>query len=334
MQTVPPDDAADAANSPDPLIQLRRLLLHLDDDDLDLDAIDGEFYWRCCRRDLHAEVEKLVALISAFDPDATGPLTPEERAQAEVLLSAIDEVVRRFEPEHPLIGHFLFGTGDWRWIRLRDGRLTSYRAGPQDRLGSPPPGEREDRVELRVLSNRWQGAEVEARLRSYLDEPNNGLSVRSLRRWFDPGEDVAVRVSFEFAPSGTIGRDDYPLRAPPTFARPQIVVTMAPPLPPEGVIARLYDAVVIQTHHWPDRLPGSASRQDTRLAARTWSIGLLVGAGQKTPYAISAVCDVLGEDWVSPVQFTEDRHRLVARVPEAQPYLYAKPPRRPFLPHT
>jgi hypothetical protein len=43
MKTIPPGSEVDLPNSADPLFQLQRMIPHLDDDDLDIDAIDGEF---------------------------------------------------------------------------------------------------------------------------------------------------------------------------------------------------------------------------------------------------------------------------------------------------
>jgi hypothetical protein len=63
----------------DPLTCLRRLVPHLNDDDLDLNAIDGEFYWRCC------------AATRAGLPLVDSPLSPRRWAELrESMVRVID----------------------------------------------------------------------------------------------------------------------------------------------------------------------------------------------------------------------------------------------------
>lgn len=329
--TKAPENDANSANSADPLVQLRRLIPYLDDEELDLDAIDGEFYWRCCRRDLHIEVENLVALVYSFDRVEIEVSNEQKLEQAQAIENAIDHLVSRFEPEDPHIARHLFQTEGWTWIRLRDGRLTEYPTGPANPLGPPPSDAQEDRVELRIVSNRWTGADVEERIMAYLKDPQFGHGGWSRQHWpgTEPSTDsMVVRVAFEFAPAGSEVFDMFRRSQPPTLALPHIVVTVAPPIPPAGAIAKLYDDIVLGQHRWHERLTGSPTRQEKRVALRTWAVGLLVGSGRKTSLAIRDVSEVLGEEEISQVQFTEDRRRLVELVPEAQPYLYAKPPRR------
>jgi hypothetical protein len=183
------------------------------------------------------------------------------------------------------------------------------------------------------LSNRWTGADVEERIVAYLTDPQYGHGDWSRRLWFGPTastESVVVRVAFEFAPAGSEVIDVFPRSEPLKFVQPHVVVTVAPPLPPAGTIAKLYDDIVLAQRQWHKDLAGAPTQQEKRVALRTWAIGLLVGAKRKTSYAISDVCEALGENWISEVQFTKDRRRLVERVPEAEQFLYDKPPRRPF----
>ena len=99
------------------------------------------------------------------------------------------------------------------------------------------------------------------------------------------------------------------------------------PFPPAGVIAILYDVIARDQHRWHERLPGEANRQQRRTAVRTWAVGLLVGAGVKTNLAIEKVAEVMGTDedgsGDSQVRFIQTRKDLVARVPEAEAFLYA-----------
>jgi hypothetical protein len=331
MGTKPVDDDAASGNTVDPLVQLRRLLSHLEDDELDLDAIDGEFYWRCCRRDVHIEAAKFAALITSINQEGIGTQPERIREQAEAVGNTINRLLNRFEPENPHIGRLLFQREGGTWTKLRDGRVISYPTGPKNPLGPIPIRGWEDRIELRVLSNRWTGADVEARIIAYVAGPDSGYGDWQKRPWLEAEsstESAVVRVAFAFAPAGSQSIGLALHVEPPTLALPHVIVTVAPPFPPPGTIATLYDDIVLRQRRWHERLAGIPTRQEKRVALRTWAIGLLVGAGRKTALAIREVSAILGEDEISQVQFTEDRHRLVERVPEAQPFLYAKPPRR------
>lgn len=348
MGTIPTATTEESISVEEILDVLQGLIRHLHDDMLDLDAIDGEFYWRCCRKDFHADLAQALALLPNYGecegyeealvtPQELEAEAAHERAQFEAFERAMKQLVIRYEPDDPLIEQHLYQQEGWDWIRLREGRMTHYPAGPKNILGTRL-NMVEDRLELRVLSSRWTGKEVESRLRTHLDNPF--LGDRNRQQWTGatPLTDQSViRVAFEFAHAGSEVVDfsrrwveEWPA---PTLALPHVVVTVAPPFPPEGTIARLYDDIVLGHHRWHERLAGTPARQEKRIALRTWAIGLLVGAGNNTARAINDVAALLGEGAISQVQFTEDRQRLVDRVPEAQPYLYAKPPRRPMTGH-
>jgi hypothetical protein len=327
MATVPSTSDLIPRLAADPLGQLRRLLSFLDDDDLDLDAIDGEFYWRCCRRDLWDEIEGLKALLQ--DARAHRREDGLQSEQGQAALDAFRRLVTQFQPDDPNIMKHLLGPAGW--VRLRDGQAMLYVDDSQP-LKRPPYREGwEERVKLRVFSNRWTGTDVEERIVSSVANPGTSYGDWMRRCWFGPEDVVAVRVAFEFAPAGTEVRDLDPSEEPLRLSLPHIIVTVAPPFPPAGAIARLYDDIVRGERQWHKRLAGAPTPQVKRVALRTWATGLLVGSGRKVDHAISDVCAVMNEPEVTSVQFTKDRLRLVARVPEAGRYVYDKPPRSPLL---
>src|SRR5215210_7614716 len=121
METIPPGGEADSPNSADPLFQLQRLIPHLGDDELDIDAIDGEFYWRCCRRDLWDGIEELRALLQQARTHRREDGLLSE--QGQVVLDGLDRLVNQFESEDPNIERHLFHAG---WVKLREGRVGEY----------------------------------------------------------------------------------------------------------------------------------------------------------------------------------------------------------------
>lgn len=308
---------------PDPTVvrsTLERLTSNLDP--IDLDAIDGEFYWRCCRTDLLLAVEKLKELLQEHRGRERGVLN--EKGQS--ILDAYYQLLARFQPDFPNIQQHLVN-GDW--IRLRDGGITHVQLGADRPFGFGLGRESATWVELRVTSAAWSGAAVEQRIRSYIDTPQ---VADNWGRRFDPSPprpkgSVSVRADFQLVTPGddSCSLDSVFGRAP--LALPHILVWVGLPLPAAGVLASLYESVVIGDKKWNLELQGVANRQERRVALRTWAVGLLVAGGRKTNLAMAEVCALLGEPEVTQVQFTEDRRRLVERVPEAKPFLYQRTPR-------
>jgi len=174
MKSVAAEDAADSPNSADPLVQLRRLIPHLDDEDLDLDAIDGEFYWRCCRPEVWSQIERYP--VSIF-PEDTNLVSMH---MWDNIVDAFDPVERRRNPAS--------------WVRLRDGFVTHYRPGQGDSLGAPQEAdEHEQRTELLVFSNSWTGTDVEKRIVSYVSNPTRVGGDGAAGAWVAPLSSVKLQ---------------------------------------------------------------------------------------------------------------------------------------------
>jgi hypothetical protein len=114
-----------------------------------------------------------------------------------------------------------------------------------------------------------------------------------------------------------------------TVESPVVLCTVAYPLPPEGIIAAMYDAIAIEQHAWHTRLYGAGATMDPTIEVviRTWTIGLLVGAGLEWRH-IDRVTDEVFRQPVSSSGFQPQRDELVKRVPEAQPLVFQRPRRR------
>ncbi len=295
---------------------------------VELDEVDGEFFWRCCRGDLLEAVEALFdgrprpigvkarpkgglpaddgdALPKEAGPDGVFGFLREGLRFAGDLLVLADEAGR------------LYPAGVWR--RLVDGERVAMRAangavesGHANGGAGGGPAAR-----LRVFSGAWGGQQVEDELRRL---------VASWPRWImedpEPGEgDVALRVGFALVDEARARAD--PFGEEPT-SYPYVEVAAAFPLPPQGAVAREYDAIVRGLRRWHERLPGAGSRQEKAVAIRTWAVGLLVAAGEPFGGAMQAVAGRIGDVPVSQTRFGQDRQKLVERVPEAGPYVFTR----------
>lgn len=305
-------------------------------DAIDLDVIDGEFYWRFCRQDLFPAIERLVgdakALISRFDGAAGREGVLEWRA-------AWDEVwlgfTGRFAGELPNVVDYIFDGG---WLRLRDAHFVWSHEYTTDLFGRfPMEKDVESRATIRVFTRGWSGAEVERRLRAWMTRDHPDPRQRApWERWREgartaPWPDHAAAVSATFRLVRDEAAEPWLPGGRPPFAAPHVVVTTALPLPPDGVIARLYDAIVREQHSWHEQLLGAANADDARRALRTWALALSMKAGLTYLDAARRVGALLNPDdpdEVSYPQFQEDRAALIERLPkDAEPYLRVRPAR-------
>lgn len=315
-QAAPPNPAS-RSNVVAVLVDVRD---HLDE--VDLDTIDGEFYWRCCRPDLIRAVDSLRDRIRGLRDrdrsagDASGAQTVRD----------YEALRARYQSDFPNVLNYLVGGGR---IAMRDAYTMRMGVRAHDPFRRQPflVGH-ETLVELRVFSGAWTGDDVETRLRGYLLGP--WISKEERDRFEPeptrPPNAVAVRIALALIDPEEAS-DAFPRWGDIAFAPPHVVVSVGLPLPPEGEVARMYDTIVRGDKQWHLRLGRGATRQEKRVAIRTWVAGLLVGSGRKTAIAISEACDALNEEPVSSVQFSQDRVRLLARVPEASTYIRVKPAR-------
>ncbi len=291
---------------------------------LDLDAVDGEFFWRCCRADLLEAAEALTdgrpRPIGARAPRADGAAADDGALDLRVEPTEVFDYLReglRFA------GDFLTLADEVArlypgvvWRRLLDGDRVPMRGAEAEVRHRPDLGG-VPLLRLKVFSGAWTGAQVEDEVRRL---------AASAARWFlgEPTGDqraLAVRVAFAFVDGAgalvAAGGDG-------ASCFPYVAVDVELPLPPEGVVAREYDALVRARRGWHRDLPGGGSRQDKEVAVRTWAVGLLVAAGQPVNDAMDAVARRIGLVGVTQTRFGQDRQKLLERVPEAKPYLFAR----------
>lgn len=312
-----------------------RLLVHLHRDltTLTVDEIDGEFYWRRCMFYRSLPLAYLRLRVEAESaPDLTygsAGVVSFLRIQAQrgrTYLAALATAAEFFP--YPVLRRLI---NDHR-VPMRAPLVTR-----DAHQGTP------FRYTIRVTSGAWRGADVEAalwdtvehvermgteRFRSgsgdagliFTDLPADDPTPEPRTGGHLPGDPSTVHVEFRLVSAAP--EED----AEPAWTRqvPYVEVRIYLPLPPEGVLARQYDAVVRDRQQWHLALPGTTGAQDKEVALRTWAVGLLISDRRSFASAMREVHEAVGIPEVSQACFTADRKRLLERVPEARPYVYAR----------
>jgi hypothetical protein len=291
---------------------------------LDLDTIDGEFYWRWCRTDLQTSLEQMClgirsvgsypvdpgrrrneddAYVGVIEPEAAFDYLREGLRFARDVMTVTDEAGRLY----PRIV----------WQRLLEGERVAMRAAEAAIHVDASDATEPPLLRLKVFSGAWTGRDVEEEARRVISGTRYGRfeAPSGLR------DDLSLRLRFTLGDAerarGEAFADD-----PPRF--PYILVEVPLPLPPEQVIAREYEALVREQRAWHLELHGSGSRQDKEVAIRTWTVGLLVGIGVAVNDAIGDVHIQLDLGDITQARFGQDRKRLLERVPEAEPYVFSR----------
>jgi len=305
-----------SARPPDPR---QRILAVLDDltDDLeviDLDTVDGEFYWRACRLDLLDRVEGFCKV--GLKPASSDSLDYDAHQNPDDALAILRQEVRRANVVYATEAEAasLYPRAVWR--RLLEGERLAMRAA--EAVVRNSGGDGGMTLYLKIFSGAWTGAEVEAEVRR--QDPDRSMWLDSGGPKDEPDGDVRLAIDFAFA-------DEARARAEAdgdSSRFPFVLVTIPLPGPPAGVIAREYKALVCDQRGWHLGLPGGGTRQEKEVALRTWAVGLLMTHGMGFGEAMQIVCQGVGPVEVSQTRFGQDRKRLVERVPEAAPYLFAR----------
>lgn len=314
--------APSASRSPGPILAMT-IDLAEDLENVDLDEVDGEFYWRCCRTDLHVRLAELCSR----RPRPIGA----RKSQGEVAPHSDDDLEGLVEPSDPVAflreglryANELLDLADRAtevfpstvWPRILDGERIAMRAVSAEVHGPRTPGSLDHTLYLKVFSGAWTGEQVEDEIRRQVQKGSRWLVLPPERA----GTGVYVRVGFSLA-------RDLEAAGGETEAAgsPHVAICAELPLPPPGAIAREYDALVRRERQWHLLLPGGGSRQDKEVAIRTWAVAMLMTEGMVFGDAMAEVHRVTGFGDVSQARFGQDRTRLLERVPEAEPYLFAR----------
>jgi hypothetical protein len=263
---------------------------------LDLQEIDGEFYWRICRDDLLEPLRQIAA--------SCAPRSDKGRL-------AIHEVVADLH-EHGELSLSFFKRASAHidalpshvWSYLATGERIPLR--PTRILFLPA-----DALRLRIVSRSFSGERLELALARYGAQPRRDLAPVL-------ADQTSLHVDFALvreppAPESPMGEE------PDIF--PYIDVTIARPLPPRGIIGPVYDAIVRQQRQWHLELPGGETVQDKEVAIRTWAIGLLMNERLSFGRALRVLESRWGDLYLGQEADRQARNRLMTRVPEVRLYL-------------
>jgi len=292
------------------------LLVDLRDDLdlLDLDTIDGECYWRGCRLDLLRQVESLCE--AEIKPELKDRFNHDDHEEPEEALVFLRQGLRRANALYAIEANAasLYPRSVWR--RLLEGERLAMRSAEGEVRTSRTGG---STLSLKIFSGAWRGTEVEAEVRRL--DPDRSLWLGDVPD-DESGGDIRLTMSFALASEA---RTQAEAGGDPLHA-PYVVVTLPLPGPPPGVISREYDAIVCGDKGWHRLLPGGGTRQEKEVALRAWTVGLLMVDGMGFGEAMRTVCQRAGLAEAGQTRFNQDRQRLVARVPEAQAYLFVRRP--------
>lgn len=305
--------------SPRPFDPRQRVLDLLDDlrddlDLLDLDTVDGECYWRGCRLDLLHQVEAFCEV--EITPEPKDRFNHDDHEEPEEALAFLRQGLRHANTLYATEARAasLYPRSVWR--RLLEGERLAMRAAEGEVRGS---GTGAKSLSLKIFSGAWTGEEVEAEVRR--QDPDRLMWLGDVPV-AGVGGDVRLAVTFAFVDEARAQHESDGER--PRF--PYVLLTIPLPGPPAGVISREYDALVCGDKGWHRALPGGGTRQEKEVALRTWTVGLLMLHGMVFTEAMRVVCQQMQQTEVSQARFGEDRQRVVARVPEAQAYLFVRKP--------
>lgn len=271
---------------------------------IDTCDVDGVFYWQAAHGDFVTRVARLRqqwSQLPAFSE--RGPDWVYSRSWA------LDDIWADFEvPIQAAEAHIVHH----RTLYVREAVITTVAPGHHPFY--------DEWLRIDVRSALWDGARVAEEI-AY----NVGYDPLLGPRWLQPvprtGDKSEIHIRFD------------PIQATRKSAPPgacdaiRVEVAIAPDLPAPGLIAAVYDAGVRDKglhERLPDG-PAARDRQGPVLAARTWATGLLMRrAGYRFPAAMAIATAELGVDPVTRRPFQADRQRLLARVPEATPFLGAQ----------
>lgn len=298
-------------------LELAHTLWQQIDTGITLDEIDGAFYWYICR---WQEFDKLMEDVRN-EGDGPDPEADARFAKFAMELPTASDAV--YDTTHPQLRSALH----LYWPSENTVLLPWFGQPTRQRM----PGI----LCLGVTSSEWRGADVARAAEHEIGRTKARFpgimefdAVRARR-------ESTMMLDFRFAEEDTLDLSHVyqaevseALKDEPfVFRAPSIVCRFSYPLPPPEIIAHAYDHEVINRHEWHKELNGYGARhnQTPEVAIRSWAIGIFVGAGLPFFNATKRFYDNLElEGFLSQPQWNSDRANLVARVPEAREYVYAR----------
>lgn len=300
-------------------------------DAYDLDRIDGEFLWLWCHREVLPLIDEMRTI------KESGVVSYQDDVEVDRLgfyhnAPSVEDIAKSAPNWWPFVDQVSWLAYE-RFLNLRreaakiipstvvgallDGKAATLRPSVIS-LQMHTSADEPDMWFVLVLvhSSTWNGGDVEQAIETAVAE--FGLEREDVEG--PPFHRTDVELFLVTEPrllhhlAGATAGD--PVRLP------CIGVLVPIPLCSPGGVGREYDAVVRAQNRWHLALPGAtATRQEKEVAVRTWSVGLLLGHGNRFGAAMRRVSEAGRLADVSQSRFGIDRRRLVERVPEARPFL-------------
>ncbi len=278
--------------------------------EIDLNQIDGEFYFRCCVPNCNERLAEALAIDS-------------KNARAQI--HAAEDLFADFQVPLDFARHFVFSGGALLGLRADDLTVVC------DEQRRP------EHVRLHIHSGAATGVNVAAavdrvRLSRGLHTSEDHAFHQSVAITFDlvDGDSESDEIRRAQAEGRVYWRQyGHIVEQAAQLGPPYVEMTVGLPLPSHQVIATTYDLVVRQERKWNCCL-AQASEQDAVVALRTWSVALLMKAGHTYGQALGQWQMQTGmKGNIRKTKFQIDRARLLSRVPEATRYLLIR--QRPRL---
>jgi hypothetical protein len=336
--TESPNQSTTWPSRPQRILALTKSLVD-DLESVDINVIDGEFYWRICRDDLLDPISQLAASIAPHIVDA-GKYNDQ---LDDVQRQEIDEYTRRLaelddETQERLIERFklalkaeeLFSAGRPSVEQLPESVWEYYSTRRRIPMRAPLRiafGEGGHVIEVRVYSRGVIGAALDDFIRSfpgrrYLPrdpEPRSGTALDDLLMQETAPQPVSVSsLHLDFALVTARAAPPQPESSTQLEDLPYVYIRLRRPIPPQGVISTAYDKIVRDWHQWHLQLPGAESLQDKTVVIRIWAIGLLMREGNSFQRTLRELEPLMGYLDLSQEADRQARNRLLERVPEAR----------------
>ncbi len=265
-------------------------------DELTLDEVDGEFFYRTLPEFAETVAEARQRCLGWVNS------TPPEVRWADV--AAVERDWGLVQPG--AVGHVVVG----RRLRMREPEVQGgFRF---DRVTQRLVF---DRVRIEVRSSDWTGADLARCYEEWAAPLEEFLQHRR-----DPNQ-CTTGLKFTYREEQLVVGPKGAVRKPAC-----VLACIDVPALSAQTIAVNFDAQVRDYWQWHRCLPSPAPRADILARVRTWGIGLLMGAGWSFDRAWSRVADLLAvpEDGLSQEADRQHRQRLMADVPEAKNRLTAR----------
>ena len=342
--------------------------------EIDIDVVDGEFFWRCCCPGLGDALDNLKQEVQDWRDNGT--LNDVWRV-SQILTLAIESFYQEFGLPPSVAIEYVANNG---WLSMR--AAVVYRPSPDELAGTRIDALAErhgvdqdnatsavkfaDAVIVRVHSAAWTGRDVEHLVISALHGRSSD-AVQPASSWVPP---LLAKTRTTIAPSepGWMIQNHLqrPLDVQLTFTLhetdaqtnmgsgpvhvvydelnerfhaisallgpPFVEVTIGLPLPPEGAIAREYDAIVGANQQWTSLLTPAPGGEEIRTAIRTWATALLAKSGLTTNTALHRSGKLTephlpegSQSDLSPAAYYMNRRALFARAPMAEECVALRP---------